>query len=220
MPLLDRHAPPPDPGLSRAPATAVTMEPALCARRSTTVPMGTARARQEESPPVLTPLLDFTHALVTPGTLEMGRHVRSSTTVLEREEERMPAPAMLAAIQLVLALLLAPATPGILETGRCAMPLITARMDRATAPRMPLVITPVQGYTLAPALVAFQGMESRVLPSITARMGGITVPPEIPPPALTLVRGRTPAAVTLDILEPVRPAPVRLLPALNLEDQI
>ena len=58
-----------------APATVVTMEPARRARRSTTVPMGTARARQEESPPVLTPLLDCTHALVTLGTLEMGAHV-------------------------------------------------------------------------------------------------------------------------------------------------
>jgi len=65
------------------------------------------------------------------------------------QEESLPA------ILLVLALLLAPATPGILEAGRCAMPLITARMDRVTAPRMPRATIPVQGRTLAPALVAF-----------------------------------------------------------------
>ena len=116
----------------------------------------------------------------------------------------------LPAIILDLGLLLAPATPGILETGRCAMPLITARMDRAIVPRMPRATTPVQGRTLAPALVAFQEMGSRVSPLITARLGGITVPPEIPPPARTLVRGRTPAPVILDILELVRFALVRL----------
>ena len=49
-----------------------------------------------------------------------------------------------------------------------------------------------------------------MLPSITARLGGITVRPETPPPARTLVQERTRAPATLDILEPVRLALVRL----------
>jgi len=75
VPLLGRPAPRLAQGHMGAPATVVTMEPARRARRSTTVPMGTACARQEESPRAHTPLLDCTHAPVTVVTLEMGRHV-------------------------------------------------------------------------------------------------------------------------------------------------
>jgi len=104
-----------DQGATAVRATVATTELALLALPSTTVPMGTARVRRVECRLARTPLRGCTHAPATLGTLEMGKRAPLSTTVLEREEERTPAPAMLTALQPALETTVVPATRITLE---------------------------------------------------------------------------------------------------------
>jgi len=108
-----------DQGVTAVHATVVTMEPAPLARPSTTVPLGTARVRLLARPARI-PLLACTHAPASPGTLEMGKRARLSTTAPERQEERMPALSMPSALQLVQGHIVVPATQITWEMGQYA----------------------------------------------------------------------------------------------------